>query len=123
MLAIDLLHVDTVLLKRLYVLVFIEHGTRRMHLGASPNEPGGASERNMARTPKIIRISGTASHAALTTESHADQLPAILSAQTLLHARLVALFTRVPAIVIGRLIGKPTASRAHVRGSGRTVVW
>jgi putative transposase len=27
------LHVDTVLLKRLYVLVFIEHGTRRMHLG------------------------------------------------------------------------------------------
>jgi hypothetical protein len=25
--------VDTVLLKRLYVLVFIEHGTRRMHLG------------------------------------------------------------------------------------------
>jgi len=25
--------VDTVLLKRIYVLVFIEHGTRRMHLG------------------------------------------------------------------------------------------
>ena len=24
----DFLHVDTVLLKRLYVLVFIEHGTR-----------------------------------------------------------------------------------------------
>ena len=32
-LAVDFLHVDTVLLKRLYVLVFIEHGTRRMHLG------------------------------------------------------------------------------------------
>jgi len=79
MLAIDLLHVDTVLLKRLYVLVFIEHGTRRMHLGASPNEPGGASERNWARTPKIIRISGTASHAALTTESHADQLPVAMA--------------------------------------------
>ena len=31
--AVDFLHVDTVLLKRLYVLVFIEHGTRRMHLG------------------------------------------------------------------------------------------
>ncbi len=95
MLAIDLLHVDTVLLKRLFVLVFIEHGTRRMHLGASPNEPGGASERNRARTPKIIRASGTASHAALTTESHADQPPAILSAQTLLHPRLVALFSPV----------------------------
>jgi putative transposase len=34
-LAVDFLHVDTVLLKRLYVLVFIEHGTRRMHLSAA----------------------------------------------------------------------------------------
>jgi putative transposase len=32
-LAVDFLHVGTVLLRRLYVLVFIEHGTRRMHLG------------------------------------------------------------------------------------------
>ena len=32
-LAVDFLHADTVLLKRLYVLVFIEPGTRRMHLG------------------------------------------------------------------------------------------
>ena len=32
-LAVDFFRVDTVLLKRLYVLVFIEHRTRRMHLG------------------------------------------------------------------------------------------
>jgi putative transposase len=38
-LAVDFLHVDTMLLKRLYVMVFIEHGTRRMHLGASPPTP------------------------------------------------------------------------------------
>ena len=32
---------DTVLLKRIYVLVFIEHGTRRMHLGGVTTHPTG----------------------------------------------------------------------------------
>jgi transposase len=39
--AMDFLHVDSVLLKRLYVLVFIEHGTRRMHLGGVTANPTG----------------------------------------------------------------------------------
>jgi transposase InsO family protein len=39
--AVDFLHVDTVLLKRLYILVFIEHGTCRMHLGGVTAHPTG----------------------------------------------------------------------------------
>ena len=52
--AVDFLHVDTVLLKRIYVLVFIEHGTRRMHLGGVTAYPTGdwsvQQARNLALT-------------------------------------------------------------------------
>jgi putative transposase len=47
--AADVLHADTVLLKRLYVLVFIEHGTRRMHLGGVTANPAGERTAQQAR--------------------------------------------------------------------------
>ena len=53
MLAADFLHADTVLLARVYVPVFIEHGTRRMHLGGVTTHPTGEwtvqRARNLAR--------------------------------------------------------------------------
>jgi|SRR3569833_226057 len=48
-LACDFLLIETVLLKRLYVLVFIEHDTRRLHLGEVTTHPTGARAAQQAR--------------------------------------------------------------------------
>jgi putative transposase len=38
-LAVDFVHVDTVLLRRIYALIVIEHSTRRVHLAGITREP------------------------------------------------------------------------------------
>ena len=47
--ACDFLVIETVLLNRLYVLVFIEHGTRRLHLAGVTTRPTGAWAVQQAR--------------------------------------------------------------------------
>jgi putative transposase len=47
--ACDFLVVETALLKRLYVLMFIEHGTRRLHLAGVTAHPTGAWAVQQAR--------------------------------------------------------------------------
>jgi len=48
-LAADFVHVDTVLLRRIYALIIIEHGTRRVHLAGITANPDGAWTTQAAR--------------------------------------------------------------------------
>ena len=58
--ACDFLVVETVLLKRLYVLVFIEHGTRRLHVAGVTTRPTGAWAVQQARNLAMDLVTASA---------------------------------------------------------------
>ena len=59
--AVDFVHVDTVLLRRVYALVMIEHGTRRVHLAGITANPDGAWTTQAARNLLMDLDRGAAS--------------------------------------------------------------
>jgi putative transposase len=82
--AADFLHVDAVVLKRLYALVFLEHRTRRLHLAAATAHPTAAWTTQQARNLTMTLGSRMESLRFLLRDRHGtytDAFDAVLQAE------------------------------------------
>ncbi len=78
-LAADFVHVDTVLLRRIYALILIEHGTRRAHLGGITAYPDGAWTTQAAHNV-LMDLGRRAASLKFLIRNHAGQLTASFDA-------------------------------------------
>ena len=110
-LAVDFFHVDTVFLRRLHVLFFIEHGTRRVHVTGITAHPSGEWVAQQARN-LLMNLDG-----------HAANIKSlILDRDTKFTAALDAVFTAIGVRIIKTPVQAPRANAIAERWAG-SVRW